>query len=113
MGADSALVCFGVRSSIPEVEHMQLESRSDLRQRAARRCQLDFWWGRFLTDRGKEVYYLLLIGANFASIGHEGQAEVCRSLDDLAAPIDAVGRTPEQAGIEQLPKLYVQFAPEY
>jgi hypothetical protein len=112
MGADSTLVSYGVRYTIPEEEHGPLESRSDPRQQAARRCQLDSGWGRFASESGEEVYYLF-VGAKLGSIGYEGQAEICRSRDDLTATMDGVGEKLKRAGIMQEPGFYVQFCPDY
>lgn len=112
MGADSALVFYGVRYAIPEAEYEPLESKSDPRQRAALGCKLDSWWGRFATESGGEAYYLL-IGAKLGSIGYEGQSEIHRSRADLTAMIAQVGEKLRQAGIEQEPGLYVQFCPDY
>jgi hypothetical protein len=112
MGADSTLVFYGVRFTIPEEECDSLELRRDPRQQAARRFKLDSWWGRFATESGEGAYYLF-IGAKLASIGHEGQAGVRRSRDELAATIEEVGEKLGRAGIEQEPSLYVQFCPDH
>lgn len=112
MGADSTLVFYGVRYATPEEEHELLESRSDPRQQAARRCQLDSWWGRFASESGEEVCYLF-VGAKLGSIGYEGQTEICRSRDDLTATMAGVSEKLKRLGIEQEPGLYVQFCPDY
>lgn len=112
MGADSTLVFYGVRYTTPEEEHELLESRNDPRQQEARRCQLDSWWGRFASEGGEEEYYLF-VGAKLGSIGYEGQAEICRSRDDLTATMDVVGEKLRRAGIMQEPGFYAQFCPDY
>ena len=111
MGADSTLVFYGVRYTIPEEEHELLESRSDPSQQAARRCQLDSWWGRFASESGEEMYYLFL-GAKLGSIGYEGRTEICRNRDDLTATMVEVGEKLKRSGIEHEPGLYVQFCPD-
>ena len=112
MAADSTLVFYGVRYTIPEEEHELLESRSDPRQQAARRNQLDSWWGRFASESGEEVYYLFL-GAKLGSIDFEGQTEIRRSHDDLTATMAGVSEKLKRSDIEHEPGLYVQFSPDY
>ena len=112
MGADSTLVFYGVRYTIPEQGHELLESRSDPRQQAARRCQLDSWWGRSASESGEEVYYLF-VRAKLGSIGYEDQTEIFRSRDDLTATMAGVGEKLKRSGIEHEPGLYVQFSPDY
>ncbi len=112
MGADSTLVFYGVRWTTPEGEHEPLESRSDPRQQLARRCRLDTWWGRFTSESGEDVYYLF-IGAKLGSIGYEGQIEVSRGRRDLEETLKEVGEKLKRSCIEEEPRLYVQFCPDY
>jgi hypothetical protein len=111
MGADSTLVFYGVRYTIPEGEYELLESKSDPRQLLARRCQLDSWWGRFASESGEEVYYLF-VGAKVGSLGYEGQVEICLSRDDLKVTMEGVGEKLKRSGIEEEPRLYIQFCPD-
>jgi hypothetical protein len=112
MGADSTLVFYGVRYTIPEEEQELLELRSDPRQQLARRCKLDSWWGRFASESGEEAYYLF-VGAKLGSIGYEGQFEIGRRRDDIEATMEAVDEKLKLSGIEEEPRLYVQFCPDY
>jgi len=112
MGADSALVFYGVRYTVPEDECEPLELNRDPRQQLARRFRLDSWWGQYASEGGQEEYYLF-IGARHGSVGLEGQFEVRRSRGALAALAEKVGKKLERAGITQEPSLYVQFCPDY
>ena len=111
MGADSTLVFYGVRYALSEGEHEPLELRLDPRQQDARRCKLDSWWGRCATEGGEQAPYLF-IGAKLGSTGYEGQSEISRSRAELARMIEEVGVKLERAGIEQEPRLYIQFCPD-
>jgi hypothetical protein len=58
------------------------------------------------------VYYLF-VGAKLGRIGYEGQPEICRSQDELAATMEGVGEKLKRSGTAQDPGLYVQLCPDY
>jgi len=112
MGADSTLVFYGVRYTLSESEIEPIEERSDPRQQLARRYKLNSWFDRFATEGGSEQYYLF-IGESLCSMGYEGKFEAWASRERLVTIMDRVEENLAQAGISLMPRLYIQFHPDY
>lgn len=112
MGADSTLVFYGVRYTISQDEIELVEQKLDPRQITARDYGLESWWCRCASESVEGEYYLF-IGANLGSVGYEGKFNMQFGRDALASLVEVVGGRLENAGILQVPSLYVQFCPDY
>jgi hypothetical protein len=115
MGADSVVVCYGLRYSLGLDGHLSdaaleaLEQGSDPRLVAAKRAGLKSYYGR-VTDAGE---YFLLIGTILGTFGIEGLHSTALSEERLR---DVARNTRERlgrAGLEGEPSLHVQLEAQY
>ncbi|MDB5342241.1 MAG: hypothetical protein JWP89_618 [Schlesneria sp.] len=113
MGANSFVVCYGLRWEIDsgnqEEQVTQLEEHRDARQLAARQHKLDCWWG-VIAD---EERYFLLIGKLIGRFGWEGKYALQLADSEATGIVEETRRLLVDARFEETPAWYYQFEPEF
>ena len=115
MGADSVVLCYGLRFSLgsdSQLSNEELESLEDgteARVAAARRVGLQSQFGR-VTDGGE---YFLLIGMLFGPFGIQGRERGEFPDAVLAETAARTKRLLREAGLDGEPALHVQLEAQY
>jgi hypothetical protein len=115
MGADSVVVCHGLRYSLgsdgalSEATLGELEGGSDARIVAAKRVGLKSYYGR-VTDGGE---YFLFVGAMLGTFGLEGRQSTALSEEKLGEIARDTRERLKRAGLEGEPALHVQLEAQY
>jgi hypothetical protein len=110
MGADAFIVYFGVRYRVEsEEEFDRLERRDDPRLVAARKARLKTFYGR--ATEGKD--HFLLVGSEVGQFGVEGEMEGELTAAELEKVAAETTEKLAQAGLEGIPKLYLQVIAQY
>ncbi len=111
MGADAFLVCYGIRWEVDatnEEEVTLLEKRQDARHLAAKKHNLQSWWG-VTTDQGR---YFLLVGKLVGNFGWEGKHAARLDDKELAGFVEEAKAKLRAAGLESEPAWHYQFEPD-
>ena len=111
MGAEAFHVCYGLRWDIDATDEdaiALLERRSDPRQLAARRHDLDSWWG-ITTDEG---LCFLLVGKLVGSFGWEGRHSAELGDQEVAGLAEEILPKLRAAGFAAEPAWHLQFEPD-
>jgi hypothetical protein len=108
MGADSTYLFYGVRYQVSDKSEIsQLRAGTHPLVKAAKKACLQTVWGNFDLDGGE--YYLLYVGRQLATLGHEGISDIEISDPDLARIQLDVRRKLFAAGFSLTPALFAQF----
>ena len=111
MGANAFHVCYGLRWDIDATDEDSvalLERRSDPRQIAARRHDLDSWWG-MTTDEG---LCFLLVSKLVGSFGWEGRHSAELGDHEVAGLAGEILPKLRAAGFAAEPSWHFQFEPD-
>ena len=112
MGADSFHVFYGIRWEIDAANEdsiTRLEQRQDSRQLAAKKHELESWWGT-TTDQN---CYFLLIGKCIGTFGWEGEHSVELLDTESSLVVEETKRKLLVAELQGTPAWHFQFEPDY
>jgi hypothetical protein len=115
MGADSFVVCYGIRYSLGLDADMSdealavFEEERDPRMLAAAKVGLKAWWDKE-TDGGE---YVLFVGAMLGHLGIESAMNGGVSDPELAQAMERTRSLLAQAGLEGTPALHFQVFAQY
>jgi hypothetical protein len=115
MGADSVVVCYGLRYSLgeeadlTEIDLEAIEEGTDPRIVAAHKVGLRSYFGR-VTDGGE---HFLILGTVLGNYGIEGMATTSLSDAELSEMMDRTRRRLLDAGLKGEPALHVQLEAQY
>jgi hypothetical protein len=115
MGADSVVVCYGLRYSIGLDEQLRddalalFEEQTDPRMVAARKAGLRSYFGK-VTDGGE---YFLLIGTVIGTFGVEGRESIALEDARVTELMKDTQDRLDKAGLEGTPAFHVQLEAQY
>ncbi len=112
MGADSVTIFYGIRFQVEDKAEIDklLIAKHPL-AKAARKVGLRHFWGNFSVDGGE--FYLLYIGTEIGTFGHEGLYDIEISDERFAKIQRDTRKKLAEAGFSLVPSLFAQFEPDY
>ncbi|MEQ1646827.1 MAG: hypothetical protein ABL959_25455 [Pyrinomonadaceae bacterium] len=111
MGADSVTIFYGIRFQIEdkaEIDKLLIAKHPLVR--AGKKVGLNHYWGNFSRDGGE--YYLLYIGTEIGTFGHEGSSDIEISDDRFARIQRDTRKKIAKAGFSLVPSFFAQFEPD-